>query len=211
MPRKKQLDEHLARNDDKFDRKIEKAITKLDENFSEKLKSGIEPLEERLVTSEGQIEVLKVQMEKYSETQEAINKVVIESNTQLTKALTQIHTNTNSILHDPNTSHLRQKLSEELQRENCVLTIQGCTETVDGKTGWLLLLEQLTFRNGYDSSKFNSGILRTIQLPKEVGFTTVPLHRKIKEIFFAGTWKRKINHSSSLIHTHNHTDSPTRT
>ena len=193
MPRKKQLDEHLAQNDNKFDRKIEKAITKLDENFSEKLKSGIEPIEERLVTSEGQIEVLKAQMEKYSETQEAINKVVIESNTQLTKALTHIHTNTNSILHDPNTSHLHQKLSEELQRENCVLTIQGCTltETVDGKTGWLLLLEKLTFRNGYDSSKFNSGILRTIQLPKEVKFTTVTFASKNERDLFSRNVEKK--------------------
>ena len=178
MPRKKQLDEHLAQNDDKFDRKIEKAITKLDEKISEKLKSSIEPFEDRLVTSEGQIEVLKAQMEKYSETQEAINKVVIESNTQLKKALTEIHTNSNKTPHDPNTSHLRQKLSEDLQRENCVLTIQGCTETVDGKTGWLLLMEKLTFRNGYDASKFGSGILKTIQLPREVRFTTVTFQSK---------------------------------
>ena len=102
MPRKKQLDEHLAQNDDKFDRKIEKAITKLDEKISEKIKASIEPLEERQVNSEGQIEVLKAQMEKYSEAQEAINKVVIESNTQLTKALAEIHTNSNRIPHDPN-------------------------------------------------------------------------------------------------------------
>ena len=32
---KKQLEEHLAQNDDKFERKIEKAITKVDENFSQ--------------------------------------------------------------------------------------------------------------------------------------------------------------------------------
>ena len=106
MPRKKQLEEHLAQNDDKFERKIEKAITKVDENFSQKLKASIQPIEERLGTSEGQIEVLRTQMEKYSETQESINKVVLESNAQLTKALSHINTNTNSILHDPNTSHL---------------------------------------------------------------------------------------------------------
>ena len=163
---KKTLEEHLAQNDDKFEKKIEKALTIVNENFNKKLETSLQPIEERLETSEGQIEILKTQMGKYSETQESMNKLVLESNANLTKALAHINTNTNSISHDPNTSHQRQKLYEELQRENCVLTIQGCTETSEGKKGWQSVLENLTFRNGYDSSKFKFRNLKKYTTPK---------------------------------------------
>ena len=130
-------------------------------------------------------------MEKYTQATEAINKVVIESNQQLTKALAEVHTSSNRNPHDPNTSHLRQKLSEDLQRENCILTIAGCTETVEGKPGWLLLMDKLTFRNGFDASKFGSGILKTIQLPREARFTTVTFQSKNERDLFSRNVEKK--------------------
>ena len=76
-------------------------------------------------------------MQKYTDSTESNTKTIIESNQKLTETLTEIHQTTAKTTFDQNTAHLRQKLYEDLQRENCVLTITGSTETVEGKTGWL--------------------------------------------------------------------------
>ena len=120
---KKQLEEHLTNNDKKFDQKIDKAITKINEKIDEKIKSNLDPLEARQTNSEKQIEILKAQMGKYTEATEENTKIIIESNQQLTKTLAKVHTVTSRTPLDPNISHLRQKLSEDLQQENCILTI----------------------------------------------------------------------------------------
>ena len=105
----------------------------------------------------------------------------MESNQQLTKTIAEVHSGTS----DLNTSHLRQKLAEDLQRENCILTVSGCTEIQDGKPGWLSLMDKLIFRNGYDISKFGSGVLKTIVLPPETKFTTVTFQSKIERDLFS--------------------------
>ena len=117
-------------------------------------------------------------MSKYTETSETNTKMILESNQQLTKTLAEVHTTAPRTHLDPNSSHKRQKLFEDLERENCILTISGCTETREGKPGWLSLMEKLKFRNGYDASKFGSGVLKPIQLPHEVRFTTVAFQSK---------------------------------
>ena len=124
-------------------------------------------------------------MDKYTDATEANTKIIIESNQQLTKTLVEVHTGMPRTPHDPNTSHLRQKLSEDLQREKWILTISGCTETIEGKPGWLSLMEKLKFRNGFDASKFGSGVLKTIQLPREVRFTTVTFQSKNERDLFS--------------------------
>ena len=124
-------------------------------------------------------------MSKNTEASEANTKIIVESNQQLTKTLAEVHTGTPRTHLDPNTSHLRQKLFEDLQREKCILTISGCTETGDGNSGWLSLMEKLKFRNGYDASKFGSGVLKTIQLPREIRFTKVTFETKNERDLFS--------------------------
>ena len=46
-------------------------------------------------------------------------------------------------------------------------------------------MEKLKFRNGYDASKFGSGVLKTIQLPREVRFTTVTFETKNERDLFS--------------------------
>ena len=126
-------------------------------------------------------------MQKYTEATESNTKTIIESNQQLTKTLAEIHQTTSKTPHDPNTANLRQKLNEDLERENCVLTITGSTETVEGKTGWL----KLQFRNGFDASKFGSGILKTVMLPHENRFTTLTFVSKHERDLFSRNIERK--------------------
>ena len=124
-------------------------------------------------------------MSKYTEASEANTKIIIESNQQLTKTLAEVHIGTSRTPIDPNTSHLRKKLAEDLQRENCILTISGCRETREGKPGWLSLTDKLKFRNRYDASKFGSGVLKAIVLPREVRFTTVTFQSKNERDLFS--------------------------
>ena len=112
-------------------------------------------------------------MSKHMQNSDDNTKIILESNQQLTKTLAEIYSDKSKNFLDPNTSHLRQKLSEDLQRENCVLTVSGCLETEEGKPGWLSLMTKLKFRNGYDANSFGSGVLKTIVLPRETKFTTV--------------------------------------
>ena len=74
-----------SKNDEKFELKIEKAITKLDERITEKIQNSLQPLESRQTNTESQIEVSKAQMQKYTEATESNTKTIIESNQQLTK------------------------------------------------------------------------------------------------------------------------------
>ena len=112
---KEQLDEHMTKQDEQFEQKIDKAITKINDKVDEKIKSNLAPLEARQSNSEQQIEILKTQMSKYTEASEANTKILVESNQQLTKTLAEVHTGTHKTHLDPNTSHLRQKLFEDLQ------------------------------------------------------------------------------------------------
>ena len=188
---KKTLEEHLAQTNDNLEKKLEKALTTVSETFNKKLDASIQPVEARLGNNESQIEILKTQMGEYSKTQETMGKLVLESHANLTTVLAHINSNPNNNTQDPSTSHQRKKLYEELQRENCVLTIQGCTETKEGIEGWNRVLETCTFRNGYVASKFNTGILRSIQLPKEVKFTTVTFASKIERDTFSRNVEKK--------------------
>ena len=56
---------------------------------------------------------------------------------------------------------------------------------MDGEPGWLSLMDKLKFRNGFDASKFGSGVLKTIQLPCEVRFTTVTFQSKNERDLFS--------------------------
>ena len=121
-------------------------------------------------------------MQKYTEATEANTKTIIESNQTLTATLAEINQTHAKTTHDQNTAHLRQRLYEYLERENCVLTITGSTETVEGKTGWLKFLETL---------KFGSGILRTLILSHENRFTTVTFASKHEREQFSRNLERK--------------------
>ena len=118
-----------------------------------------------------------------------MGKLVLESHTNLTTVLAHINSNPNT--HDPSTAHQRKRLYEDLQRENCVLTIQGCTETKEGMEGWNSVLESCTFRNGYTKNKFKTGILRTILLPKQVKFTTVTFESNSQREQFSRNLEKK--------------------
>ena len=88
----------------------------------------------------------------------------LKSKQELNATLIDLQTKQTMNTPDPQTSNQRQKLYEDLQRENCVLTIQNCTATQDGKTGWMSLLNTLKFRNNFTSQQFTSGILKTITI-----------------------------------------------
>ena len=89
-------------------------------------------------------------MSEHLQTSEENTKTIIESYQQLTKTLAEIQPDTSKKTIDPNSSQLRQKLSDYLQRENCVITITGCTEVQDGKPGMLALMDKLKSRNGFE-------------------------------------------------------------
>ena len=86
---------------------------------------------------------------------------------------------------DQNTSHQRQKIYEDLQRENCVLAIQNSTTTEDGKTGWINLSNTFKFRNNFSKDQFTSGILKTITLPGNKKTSTVTFVTKLEgDLYF---------------------------
>ena len=106
-------------------------------------------------------------MNKHLQASEENTKTIIESNQQLTKTLAEVHSGTSRNFLDPNTSDLRQKLAEDLQRENFVLTVSGCTETQEGA-------------------------FKTIVLPRETKFTTVTFKSKIERDLFSGNVDKKV-------------------
>ena len=92
---------------------------------------------------------------------------------------------------DQNTSHQRQKIYEDLQRENCVLAIQNSTTTEDGKTGWINLSNTFKFRNNFSKDQFTSGILKTITLPGNKKTSTVTFVTKLEgDLYFRNVEKK---------------------
>ena len=92
---------------------------------------------------------------------------------------------------DPQTSQQRQRLYEDLQRENCVLTIQNCTETLNGKPGWTNVLTKCKFRNNFSHENFPSGVLQTRQLSGGRTSTTVTFLTKTeRDLFYRNVDKK---------------------
>ena len=82
-----------------------------------------------------------------------------------------------------------------------MLTVTGCTETTEGKTGWLRLMENLQFRNGFDAIKFSSGVLKSTILPCETRFTTVTFKSKHEGDLFSRNVEKK-NQTIRFFYSH---------
>ena len=87
---------------------------------------------ERQSNSEKDIKVLNTQMDKQMNNSAENTKIILKSNQALTKTLVDLNTERDKSIPDPNNTHQKQKLYEEVQRGNCVLTNSNCTETLDG-------------------------------------------------------------------------------
>ena len=130
-------------------------------------------------------------MEKQLQDSTENTRIILKSNQDLTKTIVEMKTERAQHFPDPSTTHQRQMLGEEVQRENCVLTIANCTETLDGKPGWLQLMTNLRFRNGFDADKFGSGVLKSIILPGNTRFTTVTFKSKNERYLFFRNEEKK--------------------
>ena len=168
------------------------------------LQKVTDPLIEKQKQTDKEVESLKIQIdENRKETHE--NKKLLEKvfeSTQeqiktqhdLNNTLLEIQVKQAQNFPDPQTSQQRQRLYEDLQRENCVLTIQNCTETLDGKPGWTNLLTKCKFRNNFSHENFPSGVLQTRLLSGGRSSTTVTfLTKKERDLFYRNVDKKDQN------------------
>ena len=189
--------------------------TKFEENFKnqdDRIKTSIsqlkddlqkvtDPLIEKQKHTEKEVESLKQQLDENrkstQENKKLLEKVFetaqeqIKTQHDLNTTLLEIQVKQAQNFPDPQTSQQRQRLYEDLQRENCVLTIQNCTETQDGKPGWMSLLAKCKFRNNFAPENFPLGVLQTRTLSGGRTSTTVTfLTKKERDLFYHNVDKK---------------------
>ena len=135
------------------------------------LHKEIDPLVEKQRQTDKEMVSLKEQMDQNSkETQknrQLLQTVLdgtqeqIKTANDLSAKILEIQVKQNVSTPDPHhTSQLRKRFFGDLQHEICVLTVQNCTDTQDGKPGWISILSKWQFRNHFTSESFPTGVLQ---------------------------------------------------